>query len=980
MTQRIVQLSILFSLFISSSLCAQHDTHIKGDILAKLTGLHASEKIVKDLTFIEGHRSTGLEIVKQISKSSNIWLFHFDIKSMDENVMLRYFKQHANVLEAQYNHKIQERSKTPNDPSLGQQWQWINNGGNNATADADVDAELAWDITTGGLTATGDTIVACVVDDGIALTHPDLIANLWKNTGEIPNDGIDNDGNGYIDDYNGWNINSDNDAVGSGGHGVNVAGMIGATGNNGVGVTGINWNVKIMTVRYGALTEAEVIEAYEYPLTMRNLYNATNGKKGAYVVVTNSSWGIDNADPTQYPLWCSFYDTMGAAGILSCAATTNNNANVDVKGDMPTACKSDYMIGVGRTTKKDEVEGGTGPINVDLGAPGVSIYTTSASAYTTTSGTSFASPLVAGIVALMYSVPCTDIATLSKKDPAQAAKLIKKYLLEGVDKKPNMTDTYLTGGRANAFNSVQLVLQNCGACQSPTNIVANPTSDTTAKLSWVLPDSVLKTKIQYRLLGSSVWTTLDNLTGTAYNLTGLKKCTSYEVHIASYCKDTLSDYSNILEFTSLGCCKAASNIVASDITADKAILSWDAVFGIEKYFIEYKKSNDATFTEIIASGPETKLLNLSSCTKYDVFILVKCDSNTVVTSDTISFNTIGCGACEDQLYCDAFGSEFQEEWISNVTLNGISNQSENDGYKLFTATGFVFNPLDSNTISVTPAYSGASFDEYIKVWVDFNHDGDFDDEGEIIFNPGPVSTAVTGKFKLPSTALPGKTRMRVALSFAGFGGDEPLPCGEIIFGEVEDYCVEIPNMPPPVCEIPLKLDTLSIGAHTAKLTWAHPAPGAKTYTLQYRPMGSTIWTTLTNILAPPVNISNLLSSTPYEWQIQSICTIDSSGYSVLDKFITDKAVSTTYLNLSNEISIYPNPSKNIIDILIKDEAMHITQIVVSSIDGKVLLKNQVDMIHGKINEINISELSSGMYFIILQSQSGNKYVTKLIKE
>ena len=579
----------------------------------------------------------------------------------------------------------------------------------------------------------------------------------------------------------------------------------------------------------------------------------------------------------------------------------------------------------------------------------------------------------------MYSVPCTDIAALSKKDPGQAAKLIKKYLLDGVDKKPNMTDTYLTGGRANAFNSVRLVLQNCGACQSPSNIAAIPTSDTTAKLTWVLPDSVLMAKIQYKLLGSANWTTLDSVQGVVYNLNGLKKCTTYEVHIASYCSDTLSDYSTIVEFTTLGCCKAPGNIVASDITANKASISWDAVYGIEKYFIQYKKANDPSFTEIIAAGAETKLLNLSPCTKYDIFILVKCDSNTVVSSDTLSFNTVGCGACEDQLYCDAFGSEFQEEWISNVTLDGISNQSENDGYKLYTATGFTLNPVDSITISVTPAYSGNNFDEYIKVWIDFNQDGDFDDDGEIVFNPGAVKTTATGKFKLPATALPGKTRMRVALSFAGFGGDEPVPCGEIIFGEVEDYCVEIPNMPPPVCEIPLNLDTLIVGPHSAKLSWTHPAPGAKTYTLQYRPVGSTIWTTITNILAPPVNISNLLSSTPYEWQIQSICTVDSSGYSVLDKFITEKAVSTSYLNLPNEISIYPNPSKNLIDILIKDEAMHITQLAVTSIDGKLLIKKEVDMIYGKSNEINISELNSGMYFILLQSKNGNKYVTKLIK-
>ncbi len=101
-------------------------------------------------------------------------------------------------------------------------------------------------------------------------------------------------------------------------------------------IAGANWDVKLMVVTRDGISEAAVIESYTYPLEMRQLYNSTGGTKGAFVVATNSSWGIDNADPTDYPLWCAFYDSLGAVGVLSCGATANNNVNIDVVGDMPT--------------------------------------------------------------------------------------------------------------------------------------------------------------------------------------------------------------------------------------------------------------------------------------------------------------------------------------------------------------------------------------------------------------------------------------------------------------------------------------------------------------------------------------------------------------------------------------------------------------------------------------------------------------------
>ncbi len=115
---------------------------------------------------------------------------------------------------------------------------------------------------------------------------------------EICGNSIDDDGNGYVDDVRGWNTPNGDDDVYSGGHGTQCAGMVGATGNNSIGVVGANWHVKLMPVNYGGVGEAEVVEAYTYPLVMRRLYNASNGTEGAFVVATSASWGPVNGDCT----------------------------------------------------------------------------------------------------------------------------------------------------------------------------------------------------------------------------------------------------------------------------------------------------------------------------------------------------------------------------------------------------------------------------------------------------------------------------------------------------------------------------------------------------------------------------------------------------------------------------------------------------------------------------------------------------------
>ena len=152
---------------------------------------------------------------------------------------------------AQLNHYVEERA-TPNDPQFGSQWHHVDG------SDNDIDSDLAWDITTGGTTANGDRIVVAVLEGGGSnYNHVDLIDNHWVNAAEVPGNGVDDDGNGFVDDYNGWNASSGTDAISAGGHGTSVSGMIGATGNNGNGGAGVNWDVDIMQIQMGSLDRVQ---------------------------------------------------------------------------------------------------------------------------------------------------------------------------------------------------------------------------------------------------------------------------------------------------------------------------------------------------------------------------------------------------------------------------------------------------------------------------------------------------------------------------------------------------------------------------------------------------------------------------------------------------------------------------------------------------------------------------------------------------
>lgn len=394
--------------------------------------------------------NTGIMPKRQLSKRLNIWLFEInDNKELREDKMRR-LNANADVRVIQNNHtNITLREAIPDDPYYYQQW-----------APAIMNLPQAWEeFTTGGVTATGDTIVVAVIDGGADWTHEDL--NCWENAHEIPNNGIDDDGNGYIDDFHGWNAYNHNGYVGSNNHGTHVSGIIGAVGNNGKGVCGVNWNVKVMPIGGSSSNESIVVEAYSYVLEMRARYNETDGEEGAFIVATNSSFGVDYGNPDDYPIWCSMYDEMGNVGILSCGAGPNLNVNVDVVGDVPSACPGNYIIGITNTTSDDVkyTGAGYGINNIDIGAPGTSIYSTLPNNnYGNMTGTSMATPQVSGTIALMYAALPEEMMIACKNDPANFCLSVRHHLLNGADHLPSLDGLVASGRRLNAYGAIESVL------------------------------------------------------------------------------------------------------------------------------------------------------------------------------------------------------------------------------------------------------------------------------------------------------------------------------------------------------------------------------------------------------------------------------------------------------------------------------------------------------------------------------------------
>jgi subtilisin family serine protease len=302
-------------------------------------------------------------------------------------------------------------SVVPNDPHFLSGLQWSLR---NSSTGRDIDAVDAWDTST-----SASNIVVAVIDTGIRYTHEDLAPNMWVNPNEIPGNGFDDDRNGFVDDVYGIDtITHSGNPMDDGDHGSHVAGIIGAVGNNGKGVAGVAWKVKLMACKFldsnGDGDTSDAIEAIDYARKM-----------GAHVL--NGSFGGGDYSSALY----TAIQNARAAGIIFVAAAGNDSSNLDQIPTYPACYTLDNIVVVGGMGRSDSVDSGYsnyGASSVDLCAPGTGIYSTwgtSDSAYMSSTGTSMATPHVAGAIALMRA-----------RFPSMTHAQIISRLLASVDQLP----------------------------------------------------------------------------------------------------------------------------------------------------------------------------------------------------------------------------------------------------------------------------------------------------------------------------------------------------------------------------------------------------------------------------------------------------------------------------------------------------------------------------------------------------------------
>ncbi len=353
-------------------------------------------------------------------------------KGADVDGVLAAIRKRPDVAWAERDHYLRISRTVPNDPDFESCWGLDNQGQMLGTPDADIDAPEAWDIATG----SSDVIVA-VIDTGVDYTHNDLAANMWTNAAEANgNPGEDDDGNGYIDDVYGIavvNGTPSGDPMDDHGHGTHVAGILGAVGNNGVGITGVAWSVKVMALKFmnssGMGLESDAATCIDYAVA----HGAT---------ILNNSYGGDT--------WSqALHDAIAAAngaGVLFCAAAGNESMEIDGWKSYPAGYDLPNIIAVASTDGADGLSyfSNYGASSVDVGAPGESIWSTwPGNQYQLLDGTSMACPFAAGVAALVKS-----------HVPGLTLEQLRDRVMWTGDPLFDLKGTTVTGLRINAYKAL----------------------------------------------------------------------------------------------------------------------------------------------------------------------------------------------------------------------------------------------------------------------------------------------------------------------------------------------------------------------------------------------------------------------------------------------------------------------------------------------------------------------------------------------
>lgn len=956
--------------------------HAPGQVLVKIKPGWTIPEIEHHLNNSQG--APYFHTVTTISKQAGLYLLAFNNGPFSTDQILNQLRQNPFIDIAQLNHRIKLR-RIPNDTRFKEQWSLLNTGQNMGNIGNDINIVSAWNYTTGGKTALGEDIVIAVLDDGIALTHPDLSANLWVNPHEIFANQIDDDHNGIIDDVYGINTENGTGLIADGDHGTEVAGLIGAVGDNQLGITGVNWHTKLMMIKNNLndLTEAHILLGYDYVLQQRKRYNESDGKEGALIVVTNASFGIDQGKPEEAPLWCMMYDDLGQAGILSVGSTSNEQVNVDEVGDLPSTCPSNFFVSVTSSDHRDLLTSGFGFNHVDLAAPGVNILTLSGEdAYAQVEGTSFATALVSGAIALLHAAPSPHFAQKLKKDPLNTALALKTILLNNVTKVEAWAGLINSGGRLNLGSAMAELMTRYTTCPPPTKLSITNLSDR-VNISWDNSSETEHADLRWRYPGQA-WNVIENVT-SPLALTTLSACSAVEIQIRSDCSDSEGEFSSTFVHQTL-CCESPVAFTSIGATDSSLTIAWlpqdDAVI----YRIEWRENSSQNFQSASSTNRQITLQGLDACTIYEVRVLTICTDSISVPGTTSLLQTL-CPECDVKGYCKSLATDASYEWIDSIYLNQLGYKSgNNQGYADLTDSAqFVVMEHEKYSLKLIPGFADNVQSKVVwQVWIDYNFDHDFDDPGELIVESNSRSDSTfTGSFFVPTLNKLGKTIMRVSMKALVDNDDLPGSCDTIFAGEVEDYCLELSTSVKECAKINGYKD-IATNAVGMQLQW-DTVPNGIAYLIRYKRENEKEFNDWEITMSDTLHaLTGLRSCTDYIVELQSICRFDTSVVhrQIIKTGGNNCTVGTDFLSGPVlDLKVYPNPFYTDLHLSLTSSKPSDLLAFMYNMQGQVIEAKDFGRVKQGENELFWDlpdDLGRGAYIIRFKTNEGYSS-TKLIK-
>jgi subtilisin family serine protease/PKD repeat protein len=373
--------------------------------------------------------ATGLVLRKTVAPG-RVYLLSSEGESQPDKDTLDRIRARLRPLEGTISHAepdfVVTHDRVPNDPGYSALW-GMNNTSPPTGSEGDIDAPEAWDLAT-----DASSVVVGIIDTGIDYAHPDLAANVWTNAGEIVGNGVDDDGNGYVDDVHGYDFyNGDGNPMDDHYHGTHVAGTIGAAGDNGVGVVGVAWRVKLMALKFLSSSG----DGYTSDAVAAVNYATQNGAK-----FTSNSWGGGGYSS-------ALFTAIQNSGSVFVAAAGNDGLDTDKFPSYPASYNLPNIISVAATDRDDRLASFSnhGATTVDIAAPGVSIYSTSpSSGYRYLSGTSMATPHVSGACALLFG-----------RDASLTPAEVKTHLMNSASRVGSLAGKVVSGARLDARSLIE---------------------------------------------------------------------------------------------------------------------------------------------------------------------------------------------------------------------------------------------------------------------------------------------------------------------------------------------------------------------------------------------------------------------------------------------------------------------------------------------------------------------------------------------